>query len=96
MTAPIKVGIREAKAGLSKLLKEVRRGAEVIITVRGIPVGRIVPARGSDIPLEERLKELQGRGLIDPPGPAGAGEEFLPLPIPGELARRMLQEDREG
>ncbi|MCL6613891.1 MAG: type II toxin-antitoxin system prevent-host-death family antitoxin [Firmicutes bacterium] len=96
MAAPIKVGIREAKAGLSKLLKEVRRGTEVIITVRGIPVGRIIPARRGDIPVEERLKELEGRGLIEPPRPASIGEEFLPLPIPGDLAQRMLQEDREG
>lgn len=92
----IRVGIREAKAGFSKLLREVRRGTEVIITERGIPVGRIIPVRRGDLPVEERVKELERRGLIEPPRPAAAGEEFLPLPIPGDLAQRMLQEDREG
>jgi len=96
MPTPIRVGIREAKANLSKLLKEVRRGNEVIITARGVPVGRIIPARREDLPVEERIRELEERGVIEPPRPAGAGEYFLPLPIPGNLARRILQEDREG
>lgn len=32
-----RVGVREAKVNLSKLLREVQRGAEVIITDRGKP-----------------------------------------------------------
>lgn len=37
------VGAFEAKNKLSALLEEVRQGGEVVITVRGNPVARLVP-----------------------------------------------------
>jgi prevent-host-death family protein len=37
------VGIRDAKIHLSKYLKLVQQGTEVIITDRGRPVGKIIP-----------------------------------------------------
>ena len=42
-------GIREARQNLSKLLDEVRKGREVVITDRGRPVARIVPPRGESV-----------------------------------------------
>jgi prevent-host-death family protein len=38
-------GIREARQNLSVILEQVRKGREVVITDRGRPVARIVPAR---------------------------------------------------
>jgi prevent-host-death family protein len=38
------IGTFEAKTHLSSLLDEVARGAEVVITRRGIAVARLVPA----------------------------------------------------
>jgi len=38
------VGTFEAKTHLSALLDEVERGAEVVITRRGVAVARLVPA----------------------------------------------------
>lgn len=40
----IEVGVHEAKTTLSKLLKRVALGDEVVITSRGHPVARLVPA----------------------------------------------------
>lgn len=37
-------GIREARQNLSALLDEVRKGREVLITERGRPVAKLVPA----------------------------------------------------
>jgi len=37
------VGVHEAKTHLSRLLEDVRAGAEVVITSRGEPVARLVP-----------------------------------------------------
>lgn len=37
------VPIRELKARLAEYLRLVRQGEEVVITLRGTPVGRIVP-----------------------------------------------------
>jgi prevent-host-death family protein len=39
-----KAGIREARQNISKLIEAVRKGREIIITDRGRPVARLVPA----------------------------------------------------
>jgi prevent-host-death family protein len=38
-------GVREARQNLSKLLREVRQGREIVITERGVAVARLVPMR---------------------------------------------------
>ena len=44
----IKVGAFEAKTHLSSLLEKVSRGEEVLITKRGKPIARLVPAEQAD------------------------------------------------
>ena len=44
----IKVGIFEAKTHLSALLEKVSQGQEVLITKRGEPIARLVPAQRPD------------------------------------------------
>jgi prevent-host-death family protein len=39
-----RVGVHEAKTHLSRLLREVEAGKEVVVTRGGVPVARIVPA----------------------------------------------------
>ena len=55
------VGIRELKANISKILKQVKAGKSIVITERGKPVGRIVPAEQS---IEDRLESLAAAGLV--------------------------------
>jgi prevent-host-death family protein len=43
-----KAGIREARQNISKLIEAVRKGREILITDRGKPVARLVPARKSN------------------------------------------------
>lgn len=86
-----KVGIREAKAQLSRLVREAAAGYEIIITDRGTPVAKLVPAGTGPRPLEQRLEELEKRGVI---GPAGGRPLPPPLPLAGQAGRRMLDEDR--
>jgi len=38
------VGVRELKSGLSGYLRRVRRGEAIVITDRGEPVARMIPA----------------------------------------------------
>jgi prevent-host-death family protein len=96
MMEPTTVGIREAKINLSKLLKLVRKGREVVLTDRGVPVGKIVPIEAEKLPLEARIRRLESQGVIEP----GQHEEQrkipLPIPIPDDLAQRMLREDRDS
>lgn len=86
-------GVREAKARLSQLLRDVQLGREWVITERGKPVARLVPATTRRASIAERLQRLEEIGVIDrrtrprlplPP----------PLPLAEGLAQQMLDEDR--
>lgn len=59
------VGIRELKTHLSKYLRNVKNGGEVIISERGRVVARIIPAnKRSKPPLEAILLKLSEEGKI--------------------------------
>jgi prevent-host-death family protein len=57
-----RVGVRELKSRLSGYIREIKKGNTVVITERGIEVGRIVPAFES---LEERMLRLVRSGFAD-------------------------------
>jgi prevent-host-death family protein len=86
-------GVREAKARLSQLLDDVRRGREWTITDRGEPIARLVPVAQESLPLDVRLRRLEQQGVLEPsswrtlPVPP-------PLPLKKGLARKFLDEDR--
>ena len=92
---PIRFGIRDAKVNPSNLLKVVQKGVEVIITDRNKPVGRIVPVSAEeDLPLARRIAILERDGLIQPAKKKNVKNPPPPLPLPDEMARKMLEEDR--
>ncbi len=87
------IGIREAKAQLSRLVSQAERGTEWIITDRGRPVAKLTPIRDPAAPVEDRLARLESWGWID-------SEPSQPMPLPPPLriaadAQRALQEDRD-
>ncbi|SPD72778.1 conserved hypothetical protein [uncultured Desulfobacterium sp.] len=88
-----RVGIREAKVQLSKLIKLVKSGQEIILTDRGNPVGKIVQVEKDALPLSERIRLLEEQGII---APANKKIKKIPIPIPvaDNLTQKMLQEDR--
>ncbi|WP_417916289.1 type II toxin-antitoxin system Phd/YefM family antitoxin [Candidatus Electronema sp. JC] len=87
------VGIREAKAHLSRYLHSVRQGNEIILTDRNRPVGKIVPIPAEALSLAERLRSLEEKGLIQPEN-AAVKRNLSPVPLPLGLAQALLQEDR--
>ncbi len=90
------VGIRDAKIHLSRYLKLVQEGNEVVITDHGRPVGKIVAIDAGDRPLQDRIDRLVVQGVLEPV--AGDRLRKLPpaLPVPANAAQRMLQEDRDA
>ena len=96
MMEPTSVGIREAKIHLSRLLKLVRQGKEVILTDRGQPIGKIVPLGSDNLPLEARIRRLEDHGMIEPDAEEKRKKIPLPIPIADDLAQRYLREDRDG
>ena len=91
---PTSVGIRDAKIHLSKLLKIVQQGHEIILTDRGRPVGKLVPIESVALPLAVRIKRLEEQGIVEPTLRKDERPLPPPLPLPLETAQRLLQEDR--
>ena len=89
------VGIRDAKINLSKYLKMVRKGTEIIITDRGKPVGKIVPIKSAELPLADRIKRLEAQGLLKSPNQKQLRKIPPPIPLPNRLAQVYLQQDRD-
>ena len=63
----------EAKAKLSAIVRMVREGQPVIVTLNGEPVVEIRAIAPRDQGLEGRMKELEERGVLvrQPKGPFG-------------------------
>jgi prevent-host-death family protein len=61
-------GIREVRQNLSALLREVRKGREIVITDRGEPVARLMPPSESATRPFPDLAEFRARlPELDPP-----------------------------
>ena len=54
------VGVRELHDQLSRYVRHVAQGAEVVVTMRGRPVARLTPVGGDD-----PLADLRARGLVE-------------------------------
>lgn len=92
----ISVGIRDAKLHLSKLLKRVQQGQVVLLKDRGRPVARIVPIDSHTLELSERIKRLEEQGVIEPTPKKHRKTLASPIPVPGDMAQSLLQEDRDN
>lgn len=56
------VGVRELHDHLSRYVQRVQAGAEIVVTMRGRRVARLVPVDGGD-----QLADLRARGLVREP-----------------------------
>jgi prevent-host-death family protein len=86
------VSIRELKSRLSHYLRLTRKGVAVVITDRGVPIGRIVPL-GLD--LGERLAAMRATGQVQ-----WSGRKLRPRAPVAKLRGRgsvaqLIVEDRE-
>ena len=90
-----RTGVREAKARLSQLLRDVQRGQEWVITERGSPIARLSPIRGRSLSLAERMRRLEESGLVEPLRHEARALPS-PLPLKAGLAQRWLHEARDS
>ena len=95
MIQSTRVGIREAKINLSRYLKMVLKGTEIIITDRGKPVGKIVPIEPSELPLTDRINRLEEQGVMERQPEKSPGKIPPAIPLAGNIAQKFLQEDRD-
>jgi prevent-host-death family protein len=83
----------EAKAKLSSIIRQVREGRHVVVTVHGEPVAEIRPIGRGEKDLAARVDELAERGVLV----RGRLEQGALRPVarkPGALARFLAE--REG
>lgn len=90
---PETVGIREAKAQLSRLVRRAQRGDSITLTHRGHAIAKIVPITEADGSLESRIEELRKRGWIEEFTTRAA---FPKLAVERDLAQRYLRDDRDA
>jgi prevent-host-death family protein len=90
----VSAGIAQLKARLSEYLARVKAGEEVVVTDRGRPVAKLVPAFDAD----ERLRELERQGLIRiGTGKLPPGFFDMPRPTSGKsVLEALIEERREG
>jgi len=56
----------EAKARLSAIIRQVREGRHVTVTLHGVPVAEIRPIAGEGDDLAARMEQLSARGILVP------------------------------
>ncbi|HUP49576.1 MAG TPA: type II toxin-antitoxin system prevent-host-death family antitoxin [Thermoanaerobaculia bacterium] len=78
----------EAKARLSELLDQVRKGNVVVITHRGKPVAEVRSIEAGEESLDERLDHLERRGILSRPVRRGL---LKPLARRSGALRRFLE-----
>jgi prevent-host-death family protein len=82
----------EAKARLSALVKMVREGRTIVITVHGEPAVEMRPVDAEPTGMEQRLARLEERGVIVPR--AVTKGSFKPVARrPGALKRFLAERD---
>lgn len=94
---PDEYSLYEAKARLSSLVRQVREGRSVIITVHGVPAAELRPVDPSVRPqtLEERIAELDARSAIVPGRRSPGEENAFPIGprVRGALKRFLEERD---
>lgn len=85
------VGVRELKNGLSRYLKRVQKGEEIVVTERGRSVARLVPATRST--LDQALEPLLRDGTVRWGGGKPRGARRRPM-LQGQTLSDMVIEDR--
>jgi prevent-host-death family protein len=92
------VAVAELKARLSNHLRQVKRGSELVITERGIPVAKLVPLKSDEA--GGRRGELARQGILIPG--KGKVRDLLRRPPEGNpklgsaVLAALLQEREEG
>lgn len=88
------VSVSQLKAHLAKHLRAVKRGGEVQILDRGVPVARLVPVQGSSEKSSARRNRLVRSGvLLAGDGNVGALLDKPPLDV-GTSISQALHEER--
>ena len=83
------IGVRELRDDLSRYVEHVSGGGEVVVTVRGRRVARLVPIEAQD-----PLADLRRRGLVQEPTRPKGRVDVRKLPRPAGSVSDLVAEQR--
>jgi prevent-host-death family protein len=84
----VEVGIRELRADLSRYIRRVHDGEDIVVTDRGVPVARIVPMNG-----QRKIDRLIAAGLVLPT-PKPKGPPPRPIKTDGTVSDLVAEQRR--
>jgi len=93
-----KASVSELKTSLSEYLLGVKNGEEVLVTERGRPVARLIPALGAESG-GERKRRLIRAGVLRTGNGRLPSDLLKPSPVAdpeGKTLRGLLEERRSG
>ena len=88
--------VAQLKSQLSRYLRRVKAGEEIVVTEHGVPIARLVPMGRRDAGLQS-LRDLERQGLMRI-GTGRLPKDFWKLPRgrdPRGLVRRAVIAERE-
>jgi len=86
----MEVGIRDFRSQLSRWLEVVKSGSDILITDRGRPVARLIPATSS-----RPLDRLIALGLVTPPSaPRRPIDARRRVPVKGNVSDLVAEQRR--
>jgi prevent-host-death family protein len=84
------IGVRELRDHLSSHLERVKAGGELVVTERGRPIARLVPASSGT-----RLERLIAEGVVTPPArPRQPSSTWATLPKDVGFVDAVLEQRR--
>lgn len=93
-----RASVSELKTSLSDYLRGVKNGEEVLVTERGRPIARLVPAVGAE-GASDRKKRLVRAGTLRPGSRKLSPQLLKPSPVldaEGKILQGLLEERRGG
>ena len=93
-----RASVSELKTSLSAYLLGVKNGEEVLVTERGRPIARLVPAAGAEPP-GSRKNRLIRAGILRPGSGKLWSDLLKPSPVrdpEGKVLQSLLEERRSG
>lgn len=92
---PRVVGSRELKVRLGTYLREVRRGATIVVTDRGVPIAQLVPIESGSGSEAVHLAQMRALGFLSR---EIAGDYGAPHPVESGVVSltRIIREDRDA
>ncbi len=86
----MEVSVRELRDNLSKCLRSVRAGEDIVITARGEPVARLTAAVAPADPETEAIARLRAAPWVQ--AGAGGAVDGSSAPMPWEPGEKLLSD----